>query len=219
MNEGWIPKNIKTLSVQMRLETYIFMSGNAEFEWKGLSQRVQLEFKIIFEFDMEGVEIEPRLHVQQSGATQIHPPQHEFKNDFQFEREGSARRAAIEFNQPKTSRVRLSQESRCLKAREYHTVTRAPTAKSHKQKHIRNIALTRKSIVASAWWSAQGASLDQVFFSRNRDFCAITKTDDPPCTFRRNVFDANIKIKSFGIMFRYKILTFPEALFLWSNIS
>lgn len=50
------------------------MSGNAEFEWKGLSQRVQFEFKIVFEFDMKGVEIEPRLHVQQGGATQIHPP-------------------------------------------------------------------------------------------------------------------------------------------------
>lgn len=84
---------------------YLHMSGNAEFEWKGLSQRVQFEFKIVFEFDMKGVEIEPRLHVQQGGATQIHPPLLEFKNDFQFEREGSARRAAIEFNQPKSSRV------------------------------------------------------------------------------------------------------------------
>lgn len=94
----------------------------------------------------------------------------------------------------KTSEFRLSQESRCLKACECHTVTRArnPTAKSHKQKHIRNIADTL-SIVASAWWSAQGASLDQVFFSGNRDFCAFSKTDDQPGTFCRNVFDTNIK--------------------------
>lgn len=89
---------------------------------------------------------------------------------------------------------------------EYHTVTRArnPTAKSHKQKHIRNIALTRKSIVSSAWWSAKCASLDQVSCSGKSRFLWVLQN----CWSTRHVlqecFWHKHKIKSFGIMLKFR---------------